>query len=182
MNFCRLEDLARLRVNPSLKRHSRVDSGASDTCALFTGNTRSVVSTDVGTRQVPYAWLENVVALRAGDVVIANHLVSGAYPVYQVDVEDTPVFLAPHQTKVVPVSPRTNLSFLHWTITRSLFQSLQGVSEPPSELQLRTIRELDLYWPDSSTQAAIIDEHQRLSHQLRAAHEALISQREFFVL
>lgn len=180
MDFFRLDDLANLRVNPSLKRRSEVDSDETRTCAIFRGNASSVVPVVGGAREVPFASLENVVALREGDVVIASQRVAGGFPVYQVEAAELPVYLAPQQTKVIPTEPEANLAFLHWTISRSLFRKWQGIGTPPKELPLRIIRDLELYWPDANTQEAIVEEHRRLHQRLRAAHEAMLSQRELY--
>lgn len=171
-----MDDLALLRINPGLRYRHRVSKDTRGALSLFLGNASDGLPCPRHTHWVLSDALSNTVELATDDIIVQNHLDRGRFRVFRVDAADLPSVLSVHYTQVVPRDERICRAYMRIAL-RAALQHLSATwlaqDTPTRALSLRSLRELELYWPAASLQQDIVAEHGRLMERYAQARAEL---------
>lgn len=171
-----LDDIARLRINPELRYDHRVTHDAPRAVRLFAGNDSQPEFRGATPRWVRPDAIEHAVELKYADVVVRNRLLDGAFHVYSVDEADVGSLLSVHYTKIIPRDAQTSRAYLCVAL-RSALRPLAArwivEHDTLTPLDLRSLRELKLYWPSARAQAEWVARYRDALEALRAQERAV---------
>lgn len=182
--YVTLDDIALLRINPELRYDHRVSPHDDTAVRLFTGNASEPRFRPAAPQWVRRDALQHPVEVQVHDIIVCNRLIDNAFHVFSSSKEDAGTLLSVHYTKVMLRSEDSCPHYAAIALRAALHpvaRRWQHEHPPLTPLDLRSLRELRIYWPAVDQQQQWVQRYadelvslRRQQRALRAVESALL--------